>query len=333
MKINYKILLFIICLLFIELFINSTFTDDDKQRHAFTNSYKIFSLPLPEKLFFANEPVLLNEMDVRERLDRELLTNVYWQSQTLLWLKRSHRWFPIIIPILQRNNIPEDFKYLPLIESGFQNLVSPAGAAGFWQLLDKTARMYGLEVTDDIDERYHVQKATEAACLYIKESYNKMNSWVNTAASYNMGLAGVLRQTKGQYQNNYYDLYLNTETSRYVFRILAAKLIEENPSMYGYEIAPAHYYRYIPTIKVRTDISIENLARYAINNHSNYKEIKMLNPWIRKPYFHPQAGKSYFIEFPKSAFTEAWLKQFATNDTCDIKNTIVSEDEKSSGDE
>lgn len=312
------------------LFIQGTFTDDDKQHHAFASNYKIYSLPMPEKLDFATEAVPLQEMDVRERLDRELLTNVYWQSQTLLWLKRSYRWFPTIDPILKQKGIPSDVKYISLIESGLQNVVSPAGAAGYWQLLDKTARSYGLEVSEDIDERYHVAKATEAACNYLMEAYQRTGSWTMAAASYNAGITGMNRQVDKQYQKNYYDLYLNTETSRYLFRILAAKLICENPSAFGYELAPAHVYRAVPVIRIHATKAIENIARWAIDNHSNYKEIKNLNPWIRKSYFHPglNSEKNYYIDFPKSAFTASWLRQNAANDTAELSSTICI-DEKS----
>ena len=200
-------------------------TEDSPLKESFFNNYKVYAIDLPEKLDFAGERVPIEDPDVYERLDREFLVNTYWQSNGLLYIKRANKYFPIIEPILKRNNIPDDFKYLALIESGLTNAVSPAGASGFWQFMKSAAKEYGLEVGDQVDERYHLEKATQAACDYLNAAKRSTGSWTMAAAAYNAGVAGMNRQANLQETNNYYDLWLNNETSRYVFRILAVKEI------------------------------------------------------------------------------------------------------------
>lgn len=246
------------------MFIYATLTDDDKQKQEFEQNYRIYSLPIPQKVSFAGVSIPLKEYDVAERYDREILTNVYWQSQTLMLLKRSQRFLPTIDRILKENNIPADFKYLAMAESGLQNVSSPAGAAGFWQFLDKTAKRYKLDVNEDLDERYHLEKATQAACLYFKEAYAIFNDWALVAASYNMGIEGVRRQMQNQQMKSYFDLYLNVETSRYLFRIIAIKDICENPTKFGFHIPTNHYYKDVPSVKVKVDLSISQLSEWAI---------------------------------------------------------------------
>ena len=212
-------------------------TEDSPLKESFFNNYKVYAIDLPEKLDFAGERVPIEDPDVYERLDREFLINTYWQSNGLLYIKRANKYFPIIEPILKRNNIPDDFKYLALIESGLTNAVSPAGASGFWQFMKSAAKEYGLEVGDQVDERYHLEKATQAACDYLNAAKRSTGSWTMAAAAYNAGVAGMNRQANLQETNNYYDLWLNNETSRYVFRILAVKEIMKNPrSMVSYLI-------------------------------------------------------------------------------------------------
>ena len=196
--------------------------------------YGVKPVEIPQKLEFAGESVPLENFDARESLDRELLVNTYFHSQTILLIKKAGRYFPVIEPILNDNNIPDDFKYLAVAESGLANVVSPKKAVGFWQLMEETARDYGLEVSKEVDERYHLAKATEAACKFFKESYTKYKSWTLTAASFNAGRRGIDRQIAKQKQNYYYDLLLYEETARYIYRILALKLVMSNPEQYGF---------------------------------------------------------------------------------------------------
>lgn len=251
---------------------------------------------LPAELSFSGESVPLDIFYVRESLDRELLVNTYWHSSTILLIKRANRWFPVIEPILEKNNIPEDFKYLALIESGFTKVVSPKGAAGFWQFLEKTAREYKLEVNSHVDERYHVEKATEAASAYFLESYENFGNWTLVAASYNAGKRRISESLAKQQTDNYYSLYLNQETSRYVFRILAIKNIFENIETFGFDIKKDELYPVIRTKNIEISTSINNLASFAKENGMNYRMLKELNPWLKSSSLPVTAGKSYEIK-------------------------------------
>jgi membrane-bound lytic murein transglycosylase D len=274
-------------------------TSDAEYQKAFYKNYKIFAIEIPKELDFAGEKVLTNRYDVRESIDRELLTNTYWQSQTMLLIKRANRWFPVVEPILKKNNVPEDFKYLALAESGFaNNTVSPVGAAGVWQFMKETAIKYGLEVNDDIDERYNIEKSTEAACKYLKESYNTYKSWTMAAASYNMGVGAASKQITAQGTQNYYDLFLNNETSRYVYRILALKIIVSNPKNYGFYLRKKDLYPVIPVYTVKVDSSITNLPAFAKKYEINYKILKEFNLWIRKTSLNNSEKKSYTLTIP-----------------------------------
>jgi hypothetical protein len=276
----------------------------------FNDHYKIFTLNLPTDLNFGGEPVPLEKVDVRERFDRELLVNTYWQSQSLLFHKRANRWFPIIEPILAENGVPDDFKYLALIESGLTNVVSPAGATGFWQILKDTGRELGLEINNEVDERYHVEKSTEAACKYLKSAYHKYGSWTMAAASYNMGVSGLQKQLGRQNASNYYDLLLNEETSRYVFRILAAKEIISKPAQYGFHFRPTDLYQPYQTETISLDGAVEDFSAYAFEQGVNYKILKILNPWLRDAYLTNPDKKAYEIKIPSDlAFGEVLIEQ------------------------
>lgn len=264
----------------------------------FQQDYNIYSIPLPDSANFAGEKVNYALIDVRERFERELLINTFWQSQTMLFLKRSTRWFPVIEKILEEEGVPADFKYLSLIESGFTNSASPAGACGFWQILKTTATENGLEVNDNIDERYNVYKSTRVACKYFKDAKAKFGSWTMAAASYNMGIRGLENQTKRQKQSDYYHLLLNEETSRYVFRILAAKTILSNPSFYGFNIKPEEYYPSFETYTITVDSSISDIAEFAFSHNINYKVVKLFNPWLRDNFLINKSGKVYEIVLP-----------------------------------
>ncbi len=259
---------------------------------------KILAPQIPEQLSFAGEKVPLDEFGILEKFDNELISNVYFHSNTIKMLKRSAKWFPIITPILKENNIPEDFKYLALTESGLQNVTSPSGAKGFWQFLKKTARQYGLEVNKDIDERYHVALETQAACDYLNDAYQKFGSWTLAAASYNAGMDKIAERLASQKANSYYDLYLNTETARYVFRILAIKTIFENPEQYGFFLTEKDFYPPYKTRSIVVDTTIDDLVDFAKQNDISYRILKAANPWLRSDKLPDQSGKKYIIEIP-----------------------------------
>jgi hypothetical protein len=279
--------------------------DSDKDYYdAFLKNNKTFSVAIPDKVFFANEKVPIEMYDIRERLDRELTTNVYWQSNTILMFKRAHRWFPVIEPILKANKVPMDFKYLVLIESGFIHKSSPAGAEGFWQFMKETAVKYGLEVNDEVDERYNIEKSTEAACKYFREAYKKYNTWTLAAVSYNRGLGGIDRQIEKQKMTNFYDLYLNDESSRYIFRVLAMKIIFSNPTNYGYYLRKKDLYPPIPTKELIVDSAIMDLTDFAIKNKINFKILKEFNPWLQQNNLKNKDRKQYKIKIPKEGYLE-----------------------------
>jgi membrane-bound lytic murein transglycosylase D len=265
---------------------------------GFVNNYAIFALDIPEELEFAGEPVPMDNFDAWESFDREILVNTYWQSQTLLFIKRANRYFPVIEPILEEYGIPDDFKYLALAESGLTNAVSPAGAVGYWQFMSGTARDYGLEVNEEVDERYHLEKSTVAACRFLLESYTGYRSWTMTAASYNAGRRGINNQINIQKETNYYDLLLNEETQRYVFRILAIKAILEDPSGYGFHLKETDLYPTIEWFEMDVSTRIEDFADFAQEYNTNYKMLKYLNPWLRRPFLTNHSGRNYRIRLP-----------------------------------
>jgi len=261
---------------------------------AFTNAKTI---ELPASISFAGEPVPLDIPDVKERLDKELHINSYWHNNTIFLLKRANRWFPVVEPILKKNGIPEDFKYLALIESGFENVRSYAGAEGFWQIMKGTAKEYGLEVSRDVDERYHPVKSTQAACDFINWAYNKLGSWTLVAAAYNRGVRGVTNAMENQKADDYYSLMLNTETYRYVFRILAIKQIFSNPKSFGFDIQTEHLFTPYTYAYDTVNTSID-LIDYAIEKGIDYKTLKIYNPWLRDDELKIGRNDSYVISLP-----------------------------------
>ena len=269
-------------------------TPSDSNQHA-----PIVSPFIPEKMTFAETEIPLNITDVKEKLDRELVINCYWHSNTIFYLKRAARWFPLIEPILKEQNIPDDFKYLAVIESGLDNVVSPSGAAGYWQFMRGTALDYGLEVTSMVDERYHPEKATYAACKYLHHAHLKYEDWMLAAASYNMGKAALSNRLEEQKVDSYFDLLLNSETSRYVYRIIAVKLIFENPEKYGFQLKDDDLYQPYDTKTVTIDEDIDDLIDFALENKTNYKNLKILNPWLRSKKLNVRKGKKYQILIPK----------------------------------
>ena len=259
---------------------------------------------IPDTLEFAGEKVPMNYFDVKENLDREFQVNSYWQSQTILIIKRAGRFFPIIDSILKKNGIPLDFKYMAVAESGLQNVVSPSNAVGFWQFLKPTAKESGLEVNDYVDERYHLEKSTEAACKFLKESYNLFGNWTTAAASYNEGRQAISKQLEYQKENNYYNLSLFDETSRYIYRMISFKQIMEHPQKYGFSINNECLYKPYKYNEISVDSSITNLADFAIKQGANYKTLKILNPWLRNHSLPNKSHKLYMIKIPSNGFRE-----------------------------
>ena len=247
----------------------------------------------PQSMTFAGESVPLNKHYVLERLDRELLVNTFWHSNSILIFKRAAKYFPIIEPILQENGIPDDFKYLAVIESGLTHVKSPAGAEGFWQFMPQTAKDYGLEVNGDIDERLHLIKATESAAAYLIDAYAEFGNWTLAAAAYNAGVQRIKSSLEKQQTKSYYDLHLNEETSRYMYRILATKLIFESPETYGFSIAIDQTYPFPKTKQVHLSESKINWVAFAQSQNMSYADLRELNPWI-KGYQHSNRNKKEY---------------------------------------
>lgn len=264
-----------------------------------TKDYNIYALPMPENLNFAGERVPIEDPDIYERMDRELLVNTYWQSNGLLLLKRAHKFFPVIEPILKEYGIPEDFKYVAVIESSLTQAVSPAKATGFWQLMEGTGKDFNLEINSNVDERYHIEKSTRAAAEYLLRSKKKFGSWTMAAAAYNAGNRGVSRQVDRQGVSGYYDLLLNEETGRYIFRILALKEIMNHPKKYGFNFTEDQLYKPIPTYTVKVDSPVKDFAEFASLHGINYKILKIHNPWLREAHLNNTSGKVYEIEIPQ----------------------------------
>ena len=271
---------------------------DDKQKLLREGTPLYF----PTAVDFAGETAPLQISDVKERLDRELLINANLDATTVLIIKRANRVFPIIEPILKQHNVPDDFKYLAVIESALVNATSPSGAKGVWQFMPDTARERGMEINELVDERYHLEKSTEAACKYLLAAKEKFGSWTMAAASYNGGMSGLAKKIDEQKVSNYYDLGLTEETSRYVFRILALKEIMKQPALYGFSIYPTELYPLIPTKNVEVDSTITDLTGFAMSQGINYKILKIHNPWLRDRKLLNPSKKKYEIKIPLSGY-------------------------------
>ena len=249
-------------------------------------------------LDFAGTPLPLERIGVRERMEKELLIGTFRHSSSLLTLKRSGRWFPMIEPILVDSGIPLDFKYLSVIESGLANAVSPSDARGFWQFMEPAAEEFGLRVDRDVDERYHVEKATRAACAYLNEAYRRYGDWLLAAASYNMGMSGVSRRLEEQQGTAYWDLMLNDETARYVYRLYATKQVMESPEQHGFRLAAEDWYAPIPTRDTILVDSVEDLAAFARESGVSYNALKTLNPWLRTGRLPIREDQYYVVRLP-----------------------------------
>jgi hypothetical protein len=293
MKNNFLPKFTVFFLLFVIIFL----TQCNPVNSTSTTHLKLHSIPSqPKMISFANEKVPLDKYYVQERLDRELLVNTFWHSNTILVLKRSKKYFPIIEPILSKNGIPDDFKYLAVIESGLIHVKSPAGAEGFWQFMPKTAIEYGLEVNADVDERLHLIKSAESAAAYLKDAYEVFGNWTLTAASYNAGMQRIQSAMNKQKAKSYYDLFLNEETSRYMHRLLATKLIFESPESYGFTITDEEAYVFPVTKLVRISKSNIKWVDFALSHNMSYADLRELNPWIKGQSTANRNQKEYEIQ-------------------------------------
>lgn len=270
--------------------------DDDSK----TLPQVIEAIDLNRPFTFAGEPVPMDNFDVRERLDRELIVNTYRHSNTILNIKRAYKYFPTIEKILAENAIPEDFKYLAVAESDLENATSSAGAKGIWQFMESTGEYYGLEINSEVDERYHIEKATKAACEYLKGYKKRFGSWTTAAAAYNIGGTRFAREIERQRADNYYDLNLNEETSRYVFRLIALKEIISNPRDFGFYLNDEDKYPPLNDFDiVEVSTSIENLGDFATEHGISYRMLKIYNPWLISYKLTNSKGKTYQIKIPK----------------------------------
>jgi len=253
---------------------------------------------LPDNVSFAGEKMPLDNFDTRESLEREILTSAYRHSSTIMIIKRANRYLPVIEQILRKNNVPDDFKYLAAAESEYSNMVSPAGATGFWQILAETGKEEGMEINNVVDERYNIEKSTQFACEYFLKSYEKYGNWTLAAASYNGGRSALDDQITIQKENNYYDLLLSEETARYIFRAVAYKLVITDPGKYGFDLKKSDLYPQLDYYEVKVDTAVSDFSLFAKKFGTNYKMLKFLNPWLRKPFLTPKPNKQYIIKIP-----------------------------------
>ena len=272
---------------------------DKEYKALFSRHMKVFSPEVPATASFAGELVPMKLFYVREAFDREIMASTFMHSSTMMMFKRANRWFPVIEPILKKNGIPDDFKFLVLAESNLVNVVSSAGAEGYWQFIKATGVKYGLEINDFVDERYNMEKATQAACDYFNEAFKEFSNWTLVAASYNRGIEGISKALDKQLVKNYYDLYLNDETSRYVFRILAIKEVYSHPVRYGFYLRIPDFYPQIGCRSISIDSSISSLPSFAGHLAINYRILREMNPWIQHYSLPNKSKKTYIFLIPK----------------------------------
>lgn len=278
--------------------------NDEILTRAIRADYRVYAPPLPDTLYFAGERVPMNLWYVREGLDRELVSNMYYQSSTLFNIKRATRVFPTIERILKEEGVPEDFKYLCVIESNLQNVTSPAGANGYWQFMKTTGQKYGLEISDEIDMRNHLELSTQAACRYLKDLKQRFGGWTEAAAAYNCGENGLERRLANQQQKSYYELQLNRETQRYVYRILALKLIMQHPQDYGFLVRRCDTYPELPFEEVELSGKEIDLVQFATSYGTTYKMLRTYNPWLTTDKLKNKAGNTYTVRIPTKKGTE-----------------------------
>ena len=306
-KIGLAAVVVVICGLFIQAIqspevASQTTETATKVEQQSSQTLRVEALDIPNVMTFAGERVPLQDTDVRERLDREIHVNTYWHSNMLLMIKKANRFFSEIEPLLKKYNLPDDFKYLAVAESGLDNVTSHAGASGFWQFMKATGKEYGLEINNYVDERFNLELATKVAAQYLINSKELFGSWTNAAAAYNAGNAGITKQMKRQDATDYYSLLLNSETGRYVFRILAFKDILSNQEKYGFYVDQQDLYQVIPTKTIIIDTPVEDFAKFAKQQGINYKILKIHNPWLRDTYLKNASGKAYSIKIPIAGY-------------------------------
>jgi len=256
----------------------------------------------PASMVFAGDKVEFDRIDMYERLDRELTSLAYTHGNTLLMIKRANRFFPILAPILKKHGVPLDMLYLACVESTLNTRAySPAKAAGLWQFIASTAKQYGLEVNDYVDERYNIEKATEAACRYLRKAYSQYGNWESVAASYNGGMTRISTELDKQMVNSAYDLYLVEETTRYPFRIMATKLIMEDPAKYGFRLSADQLYQPIEYTEVTVSTPVEDWPSWAQEHGITFAQLREINPWIRAKSLPNKTGKSYTVKIPKKS--------------------------------
>lgn len=282
----------------------STLNASGRRIETVNSNPNIYSPKIPDRLDFCGESVPLDLYYVREALDRELIVNTFSHTSTLLYFKRAHRYFPVIEPILKKNGIPDDFKYLCVIESGLTNATSPAKAQGFWQFIKATGQKYGLEISDEIDMRNNLEASTHAACKFLKYLKQRLGSWTNAAAAYNCGENGLEKRLINQHQKNYYELLLNRETQRYVYRILAIKLIMQHPQDYGYYVRHCDTYPELPYEEVELNGKDVDIVQFAIEHGTTYKMLRTMNPWLTTDKLKNKSGKTYTVRIPTKKGTE-----------------------------
>lgn len=305
-----------------EAFIFATRKDKDSEEvhtRAIRADYRVYAPTIPDTLYFCGERVPLNLWYVREGLDRELVSNMYYQSSTLFNIKRATRVFPTIERILKEEGVPMDMKYLCVIESGLQNVTSPAGAGGYWQFMKATGTKYGLEINDEVDMRCDLEASTHAACRYLKALKARLGSWTNAAAAYNCGENGLEKRLENQRQKSYYDLLLNRETQRYVYRILALKLIMQHPQDYGYTVRRCDTYPELPYEEVSLGGKEVDLVQFAADNGTSYKMLRTMNPWLQTDKLKNKAGKTYKVRIPTKKGTEMTTITKGKHDTSVIE--------------
>jgi len=260
----------------------------------------IVSADVPESIDFCGDNISFDRIDMAERLDRELTTTIYGQTSTSLIIKRANRLFPRLIEILKENNMPEDLIYLAVAESSLDiNALSPAKAAGIWQFMPSTGRQYGLEINDNVDERYDPEKETVAACKYLRGAYSKYGNWATVCASYNAGTGKISSELSKQNVNNSFDLRLVNETSRYVFRIIAYKIFLQNPKLFGYRLRSNQLYQPVDCDIIEVSTSVSNWASWASDHGLTYAQLRDANPWIRSMNLPNASGKVYMVKVPK----------------------------------
>ena len=292
-------ILSLILVLFVTLLLLNGIQKETSGKKIFTHEfYKIKAIKLPSDLNLAGERVPIEKKDIRERMDRELLVNTYWQSNGLLLIKRANKYFPILEPLLKKHGLPDDFKFLALAESAFTDETSSAGAAGIWHFMKRTGKEYGLEINKNVDERYHIEKSTKVAAAYLKKSKERFNSWTLAAAAYNAGNYGIHKQLEKQQVTNYYDALLANETERYIFRIIALKEVITNPKKYGFIFDNEDLYTHTKTRVIKVDTVISNITLFAKKFGITYKELKIHNPWLRENKLNNASRKLYEIKIP-----------------------------------